>query len=136
MSLKTVASFTDALQAHIAKGKLESEGIHATLAHEHHVWANWMISNAIGGVKIQVPQAEEEKAKGILSDLEAGRFQIESDECYECPKCNSKDIIENKNSWRLAFLGLFFLHIPIPYRRNRVTCNSCRNKWKMEDYDN
>ena len=131
MSLQTIASFTDALQAHIVKGKLESEGVHATVAHEHHVWANWMISNAIGGVKIQVPKAEVKIAKDILSDLESGKFEIESEDAIKCPRCQSKDVVENKASWRLALLGLFLLHIPIPYRRNTVTCNGCGNKWKV-----
>lgn len=131
-SLKTITNYIDAIQAHIVKGKLNSEGIHASIAHEHHIWENWMISNAIGGVKIQVPESQVENAKKILADIDTGKFEIEDKSRLECPVCKSNNIVENKNSWRFAFIGLFALHIPIPYHRNKVKCNNCDYKWKLK----
>ena len=50
----TIASFTSPLEAHMARGRLEAEGIPAFIAHENHIWAEWFLSNALGGVKVQV----------------------------------------------------------------------------------
>ena len=60
--LVTVGSYTDPIQAHIAGGRLESEGIPVVIADEHLIWGNWMLSNALGGVKLQVPFSRAEQA--------------------------------------------------------------------------
>ena len=52
--LITVATFTDPLEAHIVRGRLEAEHIECFVMHEHHIWANWFLSTALGGVKLQV----------------------------------------------------------------------------------
>ena len=130
--LQTIASYTDAIQAYIVKGKLESEGIHASIAQEHHIWANWMISNAIGGVKIQVPTSEVKVSKQILNELDAGNFEIKEEQKLKCPKCRSIDISTNKLSWRVALLSFFAVQIPLPYNRNARKCNSCKFKWNIK----
>ncbi|MGJ3255801.1 MAG: DUF2007 domain-containing protein [Alcanivorax sp.] len=45
----TVARFSMPDEAHIAKSRLESEGIPAFVADEHTVGMNWLYSNAMGG---------------------------------------------------------------------------------------
>ncbi len=65
-SLLTVESFSDPLEAHIAKGRLEAEGIQAFVANEHHIWANWMMSHALGGVRVQVASENIDVAKRII----------------------------------------------------------------------
>lgn len=65
--LATVASFSFAHEAHIARAKLESEGIPAVLADEHTVNMQWLYSNALGGVKVQVPPSCAQRAIEILA---------------------------------------------------------------------
>ena len=72
--LVTVESYTSPWDAHVACGLLESEGIPASVAGEHHVWANWPISQALGGVRIQVPQEHVAKAKEVLAQQLAFEF--------------------------------------------------------------
>tara|TARA_R100001143_G_scaffold755_1_gene2242 strand:- start:4968 stop:5165 length:198 start_codon:yes stop_codon:yes gene_type:complete len=48
--LKTVATFSFPHEAHIARAKLESEGIPALVADEHTINMQWLYSNALGGV--------------------------------------------------------------------------------------
>lgn len=131
--LVTVASYTDAIQAHLARGKLEAEGMHAEVAHEHHIWADWMLSNALGGVKVQVWADQVDRAKKILADLDSGKFEIEDEYKIHCPKCNSTELDEQRTRWKIAFLGLFILHIPLPYRRGQLTCQHCGHSWLLKD---
>lgn len=50
VALVTIERCTDPIQAHTLLGRLEAEGIRAFVAHEHHVWANWFMSDALQGV--------------------------------------------------------------------------------------
>ncbi|SMN11222.1 hypothetical protein SPBRAN_1462 [uncultured Candidatus Thioglobus sp.] len=81
MALVTIASFSFAHEAHIARAKLESEGIPAVLADEFTINMQWLYSNALGGVKVQVPPSCVERAIEILSrddsDLLADGFESE-----------------------------------------------------------
>ena len=130
-SIVTVASYTDAVQAHLARGRLDAEGIPATVAHEHHIWANWMLSNALGGVKIQVPFSFRERAHEILGRHDRGEYELPTSEAdrEHCPNCGSTIIKENKTTWKIAFLGLFLFHIPLPFRRGRYECKACAHSW-------
>ena len=128
--LVTVGSFTDPMQAHIAGGRLESEGIPVTIADEYFIWANWMLSNALGGVKVQVPANYEEQARKILSDIEQGEYVLEEDNPQRCPRCHSQELEPLRTSWRMAFLGML-VYMPVPFRRDRIRCRSCGHIWSQ-----
>jgi hypothetical protein len=65
----TVATFSFPYQAHAAKLKLEAEGISVYLADELTIQMDWLLSNAIGGVKVQVPSTQARRARRILTTL-------------------------------------------------------------------
>lgn len=127
----TVASYTDAIQAHLARGRLEAEGIDAQIADEHYVSANWMMSNALGGVKLRVPERMAVRAAEILRGLEAGEFALpEADrEAGHCPCCGSDAIDVSHGSWRIAVLGLHLLQLPLPFARVSHRCRHCGHRW-------
>nr|WP_294942690.1 DUF2007 domain-containing protein [uncultured Mucilaginibacter sp.] len=53
----------------LIKGRLEAEGIHCFMKDELTVQSNNLWSNAVGGVKLQVPESEVDEALSILRDL-------------------------------------------------------------------
>jgi hypothetical protein len=59
----TVATFWHSTRAHIAKLKLESEEIDCVLFDEH---LNWLCATCGGGIKLQVPEPDAPRARGIL----------------------------------------------------------------------
>jgi len=63
----TVATFDNQADAHIAKGRLEAEGLSPTLGDNHLVQTDWLYSAALGGIKLQVPEAEAERARSLLA---------------------------------------------------------------------
>jgi hypothetical protein len=129
--LITVASYPDAIKAHLARGRLEAEGIPAVVADEHYVSANWMMSNALGGVKVQVSERMVERAVQVLRELDAGEFALaeESREESHCPRCGSSAIETNTGSWRIALLGLHLFQIPLPFTRLSHRCRHCGHTW-------
>jgi len=64
----TIATFDTAPKAELAKNALGDAGISATLADGEIVAMEWMLSNAIGGIKLQVAGEDADRAALILSD--------------------------------------------------------------------
>ncbi len=127
---------TTAIEAHIIRGRLEAEGIPAFIAFEHHIWENWTLSNALGGVRVQVITSKKEEVIDVISSIEHGKYQKELEDQIECTDknlcsaCNSS-IATNVNwSWKLAFLSLFILTIPVPFFQNQLKCVKCNHSWK------
>ena len=69
--LITIATFSLPIEAHILKTKLESEEIVCFIADENTVTMNWLYSNAIGGVKLQVKKSDFKKAMAIIQEKPA-----------------------------------------------------------------
>lgn len=128
--LVTVAQCTDALEAHILAGRLNAEGIQAFVAHEHHVWANWFLSQALEGVKVQVSARDADAAVKLLADLEQGAFAVEEPE--RCPACGSVEIAKPSGSQRLALLALWFVALPLPFSKRASRCSHCGRKLDSE----
>jgi len=65
-----IAQTSQPVEAHLMKTRLESEDIECFLQDENMVAANWLYSNAIGGVKLLVREEDAERAAKILSSIE------------------------------------------------------------------
>jgi hypothetical protein len=135
--LITVATFTDPLEAHIVRGRLEAESIESFVVHEHHVWANWFLSTALGGVKLQVRPEDAQRAREILRQEQAGDYQLPVADVTEeiaaprsaCPVCNSVDIAPERRSGHLSLLIVWLSALPFPYSGIRMTCRNCGHTW-------
>ena len=66
-----LAAFEYAADVQIIKGKLESEGIPVFLRDENTLNSDPLISNAIGGVKLQVYAKDKERALLIYNEVRA-----------------------------------------------------------------
>ncbi len=120
-----LTSFSQSVEAHLARSILESEGIDVTIEDEHIVNMNWFYSNAVYGVKLKVRENEIEKAKKILEE----KCKIEDNEEIKCPKCDSDDVENYKLPRRLFYLSIFLLGLPIPFIQKRWYCKNCKHKW-------
>ena len=130
--LVTIASFSFPHEAHIARAKLESEGIPAFVADEHTINMQWLYSNALGGVKVQVPDTFVKQANEVLAlnDSEALIAQ-EGYDGFLCPQCGSQNTEFLVRGRRIAFLAFIALHFPLwPFKR-QIQCNECG---AMSDY--
>lgn len=56
-NLVTIGRYNTPYEANMVKSLLESAGIPAFVADEHIIGMNWLYSNALGGVKVQVPDS-------------------------------------------------------------------------------
>jgi hypothetical protein len=135
-ALVTLQHFRDIPEALLAKGKLESEGIRCVLADGNLVRMDWLLSNAIGGLRLQVHKQDVDVARALLEEPIPVEFSVEEvGECYEqprCPRCYSLDIgFERIN--RFWTYGLWLLlQFPVPIRKNNWKCYTCNSEWVEE----
>jgi hypothetical protein len=71
MRLVEIASFDNYISAHIAMGRLEEQSIRCYLENEHTVTIDPFLSNAIGGIKLMVVEAQMERAIQILTNSDS-----------------------------------------------------------------
>lgn len=71
----TVATFTYPIELAVIKGRLESDGIDCLVKDELTVQVYGLYSNAIGGIKLQVKEADIPRAKKLL--IEGGYIKEE-----------------------------------------------------------
>jgi hypothetical protein len=81
--LVTVARFTEVWDAHILKSRLLADGLLASIADEHLVAMDWFYSNAIGGVRVQVPAVEAARARAIVEAVERGEYALHDQDDFE-----------------------------------------------------
>lgn len=122
-SLTTIAVFQYSSEALIIKGKLESENIRVFLADEYTVDTDPLVSNAIGGVKLQVNVAQVEIAKTIIKNIDASLLKEE----IRCSKCSSINF-----SLKLTFKNIILKLIPIN-GKFEYKCSDCKTDFKAKE---
>jgi len=134
-NLVTIATFSFPTEAYIPKTKLESEGIWSFVADGDTVAANWLYSNAIGKVKLQVKSNDVERALEILNQ-EVEPIEWDEEEFGEvgedekCPQCDSWNIHYKRYATRWIFLSWLILQIPLPFLKRKWECYECGHTWK------
>src|SRR5260370_17361888 len=67
-TLVTVGTFWSPVEANLARNRLEAAGMQAFLVSEESVSMAWHLTNAFGGVKLQVGDGDAEEAQAILAE--------------------------------------------------------------------
>lgn len=88
----TVATYTTLPEAEAAKLHVESEGIPANIVDAEIVSMDWLLGNAVGYIKLQVPQSQAQTVIDLLESLRADRLRRrelaegrpEEDVCLAC----------------------------------------------------
>ena len=142
--LITIANFSHPTDADPVVAWLESEGIACFVTNEHTVTMNWLYSNAIGGVGVQVKAADVERANEILqavsnsdtvreestpTDSEMDQGSDDTSE-IRCPQCGSENVYYEKFSRRLVFASWILLTVPLPFFKKKWKCQECEHLFK------
>lgn len=125
-ALVTIATYSFPHEAHLAISRLDAVGIPAYIADEHTITMQWLYSNALGGVKVQVAAEFVEQAKAILQeDLsylleeEFGKNEL------TCPQCGSADLRPYTMGKKPALLVFLLLGFPLFFHKHGYQCQSC-----------
>ena|SRR5688572_11258606 len=143
----SVSSYDHPAEAHIARQKMESEGIDAYLDNENLVATDFLLSNATGGIKLMVREPDVSAAEAVLRSKGTAELAIEEgrdigdggegdddsycDEDWRCPKCHRTDVDLVPLRRRLAMLSLLLLGVPLLLASRRLRCRNCGHEWRQ-----
>jgi hypothetical protein len=118
--LVTIAAYWYPLQAYIAQGRLECDGIWSMVADDVLIQVNWLYCLALGGVKLKVKESDVAAAVQSLEPQPVNQLWLEQQagpEEMRCPDCGSMDIRFERldlpwvlTSWVLT--GPLFIGLP------------------------
>ena len=131
----TIAKFRDLPEALLAQGNLNSAGIEGVLLDDNLVRLDWLWSNAVGGIKLQVRAEDAAEATDMLNQPIPEGFEIEGVGDYrqpECPKCKSLDVTFQEIYKPVAYASLW-VGVPLPVQRKGWKCRACGNEWERND---
>lgn len=142
-SLVKIAEFRDVIMADLTRSKLESEGIKAYIFNDKLVSINWVLSQAVGGVRVMVAKDDAERATEILARDDSELLAINEAAASEknelnhvvCEKCGSDNVIRTSSQRRAAALSIL-LTIPLLFWRKRYKCRSCGHSWRIKKEKN
>jgi DNA-directed RNA polymerase subunit RPC12/RpoP len=123
-------TFQNPIDAHIAKGSLKANGIDSFIFDENTVYANPILTTAIGGVKLLVYSVDFENAYSMLNEIDED--DNEESLTLVCPVCSSKNVkIKNPPNWTYFLIMLFsFTSTPTAGNRKKYGCIKCGHKWQ------
>jgi predicted RNA-binding Zn-ribbon protein involved in translation (DUF1610 family) len=135
MEFVVLNSYINYVEAHVAKGVLEEEGIQSWLKDENTVTIDPILTNAVGGIKIMVAKPDAQRAWEILTTLKK-----EQQASVACPKCGSHNIElvstpRKASNWFTSivtfFLGSYAIAADKVYH-----CFDCTHEFPPEDNGN
>lgn len=114
----TLGAFAYPADVQIIKGKLESEGILVFLKDEKTLLSDPLISDAIGGVKLQVYSKDKERALKIYNEVR--NYAIGDDgNPITCPNCKAQ-----KSEVYYRRKGIFYKLFPF-FEKRKYRCTEC-----------
>lgn len=114
----TLGTFEFPADAVIIKGKLEAEGIVVFLKDENTINSYSMVSNAIGGVRLQVYSRDMERAKQIFDEIRSYATD-DFGKLIVCPNCKA-----TRSEIYYSRRNLFFKLFPF-FESKKYRCMQC-----------
>lgn len=121
--------YETALEANRDKQILAENDINSFIANENLIQSDWLLSQAVGGIQLQVFEEDLEKANQILNDYkENEKVSLEVEHTiadpkfdFVCPKCGSNHIYRDDSA--TSFFGVSLL------TSHKFICYYCENEF-------
>lgn len=131
--LITIARYSMPYEAHLARSRLEAEGIPVFIADEHLLSINWLYTPAVGGIKVRVPEDWEEAARQILTtDHQDEIAEIDTEPPLACPHCGGQNATMVLGDPLMLIFTFVLLGAPLFFLREKMKCHSCGHLFKRE----
>jgi DNA-directed RNA polymerase subunit RPC12/RpoP len=100
--------YNNYIDANIIMGRLEEEGINCWLKDENTVTIDPILTNAVGGIKLMVPESQAERAFELLK-----QFRSQQQSVLKCPRCGSANVEfvttpRKASNWFGVIIGFLF----------------------------
>lgn len=134
--LITIAAFREPIEAHLARSRLECEGVTCKLADEHTAGVYAAAAPAVGGVKLQVRERDRERALRLLEEASArptasAEWVTADLQAPRCGACGSLRIEREPLGAGRALLVWLLLGIPLAFLQRWQRCGHCGERWPI-----
>ena len=89
--LVTVATFWSSGEANLAKNRIEEAGLRVVITDDMTTGMDWLLTNAIGGIKLQVMEHDAEAALAALEGNEPATSPATGDDREEAHQSNADE---------------------------------------------
>ena len=140
----TLITFMFPTEAYPLMSRLEEEGIECFLGDENIVSVHPFLSNAVGGVKVNIKESDSEKALLVLSQIKQDnkREERKVDPKWAkdfvpidtfCPECESFQVYQKKFPLYKTILAIVFIpiYLPLLFMLKNHYCADCGHIWKQ-----
>jgi len=105
--------YSNYIDANIILGRLQEEGINCWLKDENTVTIDPILTNAVGGIKLMVPDSQAERTFELLK-----QFRNEQKSILKCPRCGSSNVElvttpRKASNWIGAIIGFLFINLAL-----------------------
>ena len=132
--LVTLRKYEGSTEPHLARGRLEAEGIDSAVADEHLADYNLFYGRTMGGVRLLVRSEDAPPAASILDEE---RVEYGDPRDARCPACGSERVrhgLAPQNPLYMLLLLVILapagLYVLI-FLRWRWYCEDCGRKWRQ-----
>ena len=130
--------YTNSLEANRDKKILKNNGLESFIANEQTIQSDWLLSQALGGIQLQVFDDEKEKAIEIINNflenehtsLEVEHTILNPEFDFTCPKCGSNHLYRDENPGGLFGVSLLVLGFPLKAPSHLYHCYYCNNEFQ------
>jgi hypothetical protein len=132
--------YRDSAEAALARSVLESAGIACFLRDENTVRIDWLWSNLMGGIRLQVADRDVEAAEAILSQPIPETIVMDGQDDFQqpsCPRCHSLDISFETLDAKVGATSILLLGFPLPspVTNDYWHCHACGCNWTDDSED-
>ena len=121
----TVATFTKPEEAHLFSMNLESAGIESFIQDGNFIQVDMLLSNALGGVRVQVAEEDVPATREYLVATNNSVIKAAAPPII-CPACgSSKTRLKSPGFSIIAILTLGFY-----FGKRKVVCEDCGNQFE------
>jgi DNA-directed RNA polymerase subunit RPC12/RpoP len=135
MKYLQVWSYDNYINAHLAMASLKNEGIECWLKDENTVTIDPILANAVGGIKLMVPEPDARRAWELLNKL-----REDYKKTIPCPNCHSTNMelvsTPRKAANWLSAISTFFLGDYAMTAEKVYHCFNCKKEFPEKEIEN
>lgn len=126
MKLVAIKIFQNPTEAHIVKGKLESEGIYCFLENENYYTLKPFYKAENDGIRLMIHEEDLERAKALIAEANPDKLI--------CPHCGSDKVQLIPESGLKNLVSILFISL-LMLRKRKLTylCQNCKKTFTITD---
>ena len=121
----TVATFTKPEEAHLFSMNLESAGIESFIQDENFVQIDMLLSNAIGGVRVQVAEEDVPATREFLTSVNRANAATTAPPII-CPACGSSKTTPQRPGFSIIAIVTLGFYLG----KTKMICEDCANHFQ------